>query len=345
MRRRNGYPVNPLDHFELSLPALRENSLGDPSSRAVSVWRPRDVPTAGIPMLICLAAYLNSGPSLTGWRAFGENLPERLDRLYASGALTPVAVVFVDSYSRLGGTQYVDSPVIGNWPAALADDLVPAIEARYGCGGVGHRGLFGHSSGGFGALYNLAARPDVWSAAASHAGDCGFDLVYRPDLPKALRVLSDHNFSIDDFLTAFWQEEKPKGDQISALMMLAMAASYDPPGHEAHDAPPAAARDYGLSLPVTPDTCTLIEARWNRWIAFDPLVFLPQKTQHLRRSRLIYFDCGTHDEYNILYGSRRLSQELSDADIDHQFETFDGGHGSIGPRYEVSIPRMAKALL
>ncbi|MBA4782826.1 MAG: hypothetical protein H2045_06360 [Rhizobiales bacterium] len=104
-------------------------------------------------------------------------------------------------------------------------------------------------------------------------------------------------------------------------------------------------RDYGLSLPVTPGTCTLIEARWNRWIAFDPLVFLPQKTQHLRRARLIYFDCGTHDEYNILYGSRRLSQELSDAGIDHQFETFDGGHGAIGRRCEVSIPRMAKALL
>lgn len=36
------------------------------------------------------------------------------------------------------------------------------------------------------------------------------------------------------------------------------------------------------------------------------------------------FDCGTEDE--LIEGNRRLHQELKDADINHQYEEFPGGH-------------------
>ena len=127
--------------------------------------------------------------------------------------------------------------------------------------------MFGHSSGGYGALYNLAKRPDVWAAAGSHAGDCGFDFVYRGELPKALRVLGAYDFNAQAFLDAFWSQEKPKGEQISALMMLAMAASYDPVGGEG--AP------LEIRLPVTHDTCEFVQEHWQKWLAFDPLTFVP----------------------------------------------------------------------
>ncbi|MEO1066234.1 MAG: alpha/beta hydrolase-fold protein [Pseudomonadota bacterium] len=336
MKRSHIHPAGQFDSFRAELPRLQGNLLGETQERDIGAWWPAGLQPNGLPLVVCLASYLNTGPSLTGWRAFGETLPERLDRLYGEGRLGPVTVVFIDSYNRLGGNQFVNSPIIGNWCDALADDLIPLIEARYGCGGAGRRGVFGHSSGGFGALHNLAMRPDVWSAAASHAGDCGFELVYKSELYKALRVLAGYDFKLDDFLDQFWLQEKPKGDQISALMMLAMAASYDPSDDR---------QDHlRLRLPVTLDTGEIIPARWANWIAHDPLSFAAARRDAFASAAFLYFDCGTQDEYNILYGSRRLSQLFSSHNIAHDFREFDGGHGTIGPRYEVSLPLMVSTL-
>lgn len=336
MRRPDSKTVSELDEFSLELQALDGNWLGDDPRKDIAVWRPQNCDVSGLPLLVCLASYLNSGPSLIGWRNFGESIPERLDRLYEAGGLGPCVVVFVDSYNRLGGTQFVNSPVIGHWVDALADDLVPAIEDQYGCGGMGRRGLFGHSSGGYGALYNLAKRPDVWSAAASHAGDCGFDFVYRNELPKALRVLEAYDFDAQSFLDEFWTQEKPKGEQISALMMLAMAASYDPVG--------IGGDPLTIRLPVTHETCEFIEARWQNWLAHDPLAFVPEALDAFTDAKGVYVDCGRQDEYNILYGTRRLFQTMEKGGVKGRFEEFDGGHGTIGPRYEVSLPWLVSSL-
>src|SRR5205085_8671747 len=43
---------------------------------------------------------------------------------------------------------------------------LPSIEQRYGCGGLGRRGVFGKSSGGYGAITHALRHSDVWSAAA-----------------------------------------------------------------------------------------------------------------------------------------------------------------------------------
>ena len=43
--------------------------------------------------------------------AFGENMPERLDRLIGVGRMPPVAVAFPDCFTRIGGNQYVNSAV------------------------------------------------------------------------------------------------------------------------------------------------------------------------------------------------------------------------------------------
>lgn len=336
MQRPSAGAASPLDSFYLDLKSLEGNGLKEPASRLVSVWWPDGEKPQGLPLLVCLASYFNSGPSLTGWRNFGENLPERLDRLYKAGTLAPVVVVFIDTYNRLGGTQFVNSPVIGNWSDALGDDLVPAIEAKYGCGGQGRRALFGHSSGGYGALYNLSHRPDIWAGAASHAGDCGFDLVYRADLLKTLRVLALYDFDIQRFLDELWQQEKPKGEQVSALMMLAMAGSYDPC--------PAVESPLGLRLPVNHETGEFISKRWAKWLSFDLLCLDPARLSALKAAKAVYFDCGRQDEYNILYGSRRLHKLLDEAGARHRFEEFDGGHGTIGPRYEISLPWLVEKI-
>ena len=54
------------------------------------------------------------------------------------------------------------------------------------------RGVFGKSSGGYGALYLAMKHPEYWGAVASLAGDVGFDLVYRPEFPVVCSTLDKY---------------------------------------------------------------------------------------------------------------------------------------------------------
>src|SRR5437867_2140928 len=62
---------------------------------------------------------------------FGENLPQRLDRLIAAG-MPEVIVVMPDCFTRLGGSQYVDSSAIGNYETHLVSEVVPAVDRAFG---------------------------------------------------------------------------------------------------------------------------------------------------------------------------------------------------------------------
>jgi hypothetical protein len=39
--------------------------------------------------------------------------------------------------------------------------MLPAIEHRFGCGGSGRRGVFGKSSGGYGAIVHALRHSDI----------------------------------------------------------------------------------------------------------------------------------------------------------------------------------------
>jgi S-formylglutathione hydrolase FrmB len=86
--------------------------------------------------------------------------------------------------------------------------VVPAIEQRFRCGGTGRRGVFGKSSGGYGAITHALRHSDIWAAAACHSGDMGFELCYLPDMPAVLRAIAGAENSIE----RWWQQlEQPGG--------------------------------------------------------------------------------------------------------------------------------------
>ena len=338
MHRHPNTPAGPVDWLTVDGPSLAGNLLGEPTRRDVAVWRPPGQDGAGLPLLVALAGYAGSGRAMASFRAFGENLPERLDRLSAEGRLPPVVVAMPDAYTRLGGNQYVDSPILGRWSGFLADDLLPFLEARYGCGGAGRRGLFGKSSGGYGALINALARPGTWSAVACHSGDLGFDWVYRPELPTALRCLAPYDGDVANFRTRLAEKEQASSEEVTTLMMLAMAASYDPD-------PPAWP---DIPLPLDRLTGRLDPERWARWRAADPLAIADEGpgpwTEALAGLKALIIDCGTRDEYNILYGSRRFAAALTAEGIAHRFEEFPGTHSGTAHRMDSSLPMLAAAL-
>ncbi len=313
---------------------LDGNMLGDPTARVVDVYVPAGHTGERLPLLVDLVGFTGSGLSHTNWSGFRENLPERLDRLIGEQIMPPVVVAFPDCFTRLGGNQYINSASMGAWEDFLLGEMLPAIEQRFNCGGAGRRGVFGKSSGGYGAITHALRHSDYWSAAACHSGDMGFELCYLPDMPAVLRAIA----GVDNSIERWWQQleaakKHPDGSG-KVINILAMAASYDPDPTQF----------LGIRLPVTLDTCEVIEERWANWSRQDPVVAVETQADNLRRLKALYIDCGERDQFNLLYGARRLVRRLNELGIAHRYEEFPDNHTGVDYRMDESLPFLARAL-
>lgn len=331
-------PAGRVETITIDSKALRGNLLGDPSERRVAVYLPAgyDDGDEPLPLFVGLAGFTGSGLKQLAWRAFEESLPQRLDRLVADGAMGPVVLALPDAFTSLGGNQYVNSLALGLWEDFLVDEMVPALESRFRLRAEpAGRAVFGKSSGGYGALVQGLRYGERWAAIACHSADMGFDLLYRRDLPIALDALARHDGSVEAFVEHLRGATRVAGHEMHALMILAMAASYDPEP----DAP------LGVRLPVDPRTAELDPRRWSAWLAHDPqhLVLQPGCRDSLRRLRGLFLDCGSRDQYFLHYGNRGFVDRLDAHDVPHRYEEFDGTHSGIDHRLDVSLPYLYEA--
>jgi S-formylglutathione hydrolase FrmB len=334
MRKSTKHPPGAIQTHFLESAAVANNMLGDPTRRRIDVYVPAGHDGKDLPLLVDLVGFLAGGPVHTNWKNFGENAPERLDRLIAEGVMDPVVVAFPDCFSRLGGNQYVNSIAMGNWADFLIQEMVPFVESRLACGGDGRRGVFGKSSGGYGSIMHALLYPDFWAAAACHSGDMGFDLLMATDFAHTLRRINKHGGTIKSFIEAFEATPKPAGDDMHALMILADAATYDP-DPDAY---------LGIRLPVDMHTCELIEDRWSQWMSWDPLTVVESRGKDLAKLKALYIDCGDIDQYNLVYGARRMTRRLAELGVAHRYEEFPDDHSSVDYRLDISLPYLVSAL-
>jgi enterochelin esterase-like enzyme len=343
---------------------LRGNPLGDPHRRRLAVWLPPQYDHAGrrrFPVLYDLVGFTGSGASHANWKPFGDNVPERAARLMHEGRMGPAIFVFPDCFTALGGNQYVNSPAIGRYADYLVREIVPFVDREFRTlASREHRGCFGKSSGGYGAMLHAMKYPRTWGAIANHSGDAYFDFVYWHDWPNTLNELAKYRIpkrragaydarreaarrriaeGIDDgrirrFLDAVWKKEKLAGKEGLALMNLCMAATYDPdPG-----AP------LGFRVPFNLETGEPIAQRWAKWRAHDPINLVARYRRNLKTLKGIFIDCGWRDQFHIHYGSRILSARLAAAGVRHRYEEFDDDHSDIDYRMDVSLPFLYRAL-
>src|SRR5581483_6421821 len=118
------------------------------------------------------------------WRnraPFRKTFPELADELFVRGEAPPCIVVWVDCWTSLGGSQFLDSH-------GTSRD---------------HRGIMGKSSGGYGAMVTPMLRPDLWGGLATHAGDALFELCYLPDFREGVRALRDR---YSGSFEQFWED-------------------------------------------------------------------------------------------------------------------------------------------
>lgn len=344
---------------------LRDNPLGDPYERRFDVWLPAQYDRGRgrargkrFPVLFDLVGYTGSGKSHTNWRGFEENVPERAARLVHERKMAPCIIVFPDCFTALGGNQYVNSKAIGRYADYLTRELIPFVDGEFRTlADRDHRGCFGKSSGGYGAVIHGMKYARYWGAVGNHSGDAYFDFVYRADWPNTLDELAKFKrprqtegpFDASDFdaerpgeddgrvkrfLDHVGRRASLTGGEIHCLMNLAMAASYDPD--------PVAPN--GFRLPFHLDTGELIEARWRQWLKHDPIHLVATHARQLKTLRGIYMDCGWRDQYRIHYGCRILSARLAEHGVEHVYEEFDGTHSSIDHRVDKSLPFLSRAL-
>ena len=190
-------PEGTLVVLEFESKILADNPLGDPHIRKLAVWLPPGYDEGAgrgrgrrFPALYDLVGFTGSGFAHLNWRPFDENVPERVTRLIAERKMGPTIVVFPDCFTCLGGNQYVNSSAIGRYADYLTREIIPLVDGEFRTlAAREHRGCFGKSSGGYGAIIHGMKYTKYWGAIADHSGDAYFDFCYMTDWPRTLNEL------------------------------------------------------------------------------------------------------------------------------------------------------------
>jgi enterochelin esterase-like enzyme len=312
---------------------LESNPLGDPHARDLAVYLPPGYnPGSKYPAVFCLIGYGGTGRMFLNTDPFMESIDARMDRLVIEGKAGPMILVMPDCFTRFGGNQYINSQATGMYEDHIVRELVPFVKSSYNISGVA---VMGHSSGGYGALSLGMRYPDVFQAVASHAGDAAFEYCYLPDFPKTLAVFRNAG-GPKKWLEGFIQKgnKYQNRDDMVALGILGMAAHYSP----------NAESELGVDFPFDLDTGEMRQDVWSRWLSLDPVRMIEAHAESLKKLDLVYLDCGTRDEFNMIWGCRMIHSKMARMGVEHHYEEFDGGHAKMAHRYDLSLPAIHAAL-
>lgn len=319
-------------------PALSENPLGDPDTRPVAVYLPPGYDPQGsqrYPVLYVLHGYTGDVNALVGTRPWETNVLQWADRLIERGSMPPVMLALVDGFTRLGGSQYVDSVHNGAYATYVVRDVIGSVDKHYRTvAAEGGRAVLGKSSGGFGAMHLVLEYPGSFAAFASHSGDSYFWYAHPPAFATVHRALEAVDFNIAAYVQGFERKPKRSMPEYTTMEMLAYAAAYSP----------RSARAFDIDLPFDRATGALDDAVFARWLSYDPAERVPARAAELGRLRLRYLDCGRRDEYNLDIGARVVTQRIRDLGLEVRHEEFDDDHRNVGYRYEISLPALAAVL-
>lgn len=327
-----------LDEHWVDFETLRDNPLGDSSTRPLLVYTPPgydDEPDRRYPSVYVLQGYTGHVAMWRNRTPYRQPFPETADAVFASGETPPCVVVYVDAWTAYGGSQFVDSPGTGRYHTYLCDEVVPWVDARYRTlDAPEHRGVQGKSSGGFGALITPMLRPDLFGGIGSHAGDTLYEHCYVGEFGKVARLLRKYDHDIwtwwDDFRsrTPFTKE----GDD-TLLMALGCSAAF------------SAREDGEVELPFDQRTGRLREDLWARWLEWDPVRMVPRYADALRGMKAIWLDAGTRDEWQLDLGAEAFVAALAEIGVtDVHFELFDATHMGLDYRYPLSLAYLAQRL-
>jgi putative esterase len=315
--------------------ALRGNALGDPHERPLFVWTPEDE-SRRYPSVYVIQGMTGIARAWFNTEPWNPSYASRIE------AMAPEAVVvLVDAFTAVGGSQFVDSPGIGNYHTYLCDEIVPFVDANHPTlDGAAHRGIQGKSSGGYGSMITPFLRPDLFGGLATHAGDALFEVCYARDFAPAARALRERYGGSFD---AFWEDFRSGRPILSSpydellVNTYAMCAAY------------SSNEDGSVDVPFDLETAEVDPDVWERWLLWDPVLRArqPEGREVLRQLSAVWIDSGRSDEYHLELGATAFHREVVAAGTPSEnvhFELFEGTHRNLTWRYPLSLAFLVERL-
>jgi len=330
--------------FDHTSELLEGNPLGDPHTRKLPVYLPpgySDRRKQPYPVIFMLAGWGGRGAHyLSDGGAFSASIPEALDTLVESKQMHPCIVVFPDASTKLGASQYVNSPVTGPYMDYVCDELVDWVDRRFHThASRDYRGIVGHSSGGFGALVSAMMRSDRFSALCSSAGDSFYELLYTDSIGSVVDEVGKAG-GIEAFVNGFIEGPNPMGlrskSAIDAMMVLSMASCFTPNPNV-----PVIYGDLWFDL----QTGALIADVYQRLLAWDPVKMIDRFVPELRSLHWIHLEAGSDDEYGLHLGHRQLAARFEAHSIPFVLDEYPGKHSGHHYRMPERIRRLLDAMM
>jgi enterochelin esterase-like enzyme len=284
--------------------SLEGNLEGDSPDRDVFVYLPPNYgtsPNRRYPVVYFLHGY--AAHAETYWKSL--SVPAAADAAIADGSARQMILVFPDAFTVYDGSMFSNSPTTGDWETFVAKDLIAYIDSHYRTiADRSGRGLAGHSMGGYGTVRIGMKHPETFSALYAMSSCC---LMNDPQ-----RLLPGAS-----------SNQPPTGALAHALSAQAAAWAPDtlnPPMY--------------FDLPTkNGEAQPLIAAKWT---TNSPLLMVDQYVPGLKMYRAIAIDVGTKDPFFTT--NKQLDQALTRLGVTHNFESYDGDHGSrITARFAANV--------
>lgn len=313
--------------LEINSPALKNNFIGDPAVREVTVYVPydylhrsekRSYPVAYLLHGIPFGERAYADPA--GWGGLTGGMFKKsadfpaqgfkawIDGLINSGEIEDMIIVMPDATSKYGASFYTNSEVNGNYENYIAEDVVSLIDNTYNTiAAPDGRAILGVSQGGYGAIMIAMTQPGVFGTVGAHSAILDLDWLKR--------------FIVFVMLENPDGMHGPRPGKEVTKFMYAMSAAWTPNP----DNPP-----YFVDLLFDYPSPLVKEEVWARWLEHDPTMLL-QQTQYqnnLRALNRLYIDVGRWDEMQLYMPTEVFHQRLEQLQIQHQYEMHMGTHFS-----------------
>ena len=331
-----------IEWLKHSSDAINGFPMGDPHERRFPAYIPpkydgkRSDP---YPVIFFLAGWGGrSSKYLEDGSFFDKPLDLVFDEAIISKKIPPFIGVFPDGSSKLGCSQYVNSPATGNYMDYICDELTEFIDGRYNTHrDPGFRGITGHSSGGFGALLSGMMRSDRFQFICSSAGDSFFEVSLLTTIVPALNEIEKAG-GVETFLAKVFETPGPSRagrKKMEALLTISLAPCY---------APDVTKGPVFGDLLFDLKTGNIVPEVFEKYRNFDPVHAIDRHLEPAQKLKFVHLECGLEDEYAAQWGHRQLAEKLKKYKIPHQLDEYPGGHSGhhwrFGDRVALMLEKM-----
>jgi S-formylglutathione hydrolase FrmB len=239
------------------------------------------------------------------------NIQDLMDAGIAANRYGEMIIVTPNEKTNCFGSFYVNSSVTGNWEDFTAKELVNHIDSNYRTiAKAESRAIAGHSMGGYGAVTLAMKHPDVFSVVyAMNSGFIAF-----------VGEITANNPDIRKFVLAKNYDELLATKSNKSIGMLSVAQAFSP---NPSNPPFYADKPFKLKgKKIVPNPVA-----YTKWMENDVVKMAEKYKESLLKLMGLKFDSGCEDEYKFIpINSRLFSKKLTELNIPHQFEEYNGDH-------------------